>query len=140
MPTMGIKSATATDISFGPAPDYVPSFVQSHRVHIRGHIWLNDDQVDVAIPFRLLGGFTFKSNGTDGTAAMFTGIDKDTLDHFDSLAGLLWPVPTLSNNNKTLTMYLHAADHHEIYYYLFNIVTPDGMFEFPISDPIIVNR
>ena len=76
MTTKSIKTANPTNINFGPAPDYVPSFDQSHRIHIRGHIWLNDDTVDVAIPFQLIGGFTFKSNGADGTAAMFTGTDK----------------------------------------------------------------
>ena len=132
------RLATRTNITFAANPvapydpPYIASFDVSHRIHVRGHIWLNDDITSIDIPFKIANpGFSF-----DPTGPMFTSVNKNTLDHFDPCGGAFDP-PVLSSGNTVLTFAYKAVSNHMVYYYLFNIVCPGYRF---VVDPIIVNR
>ena len=134
--------ARGTGITFSPRPPYVATFHSNTdtRIHPRGHLWINHDNPPISIPFDLPGGFRFAQrapNDTDGRTAVSIGDKNNPNPNGFNDFGVFLPWPTLSTDGMTLTLNIKVPD-KKFYYYVFNIVGPNGAFS--INDPIIVNR
>ena len=129
-----VTSATPTPIKFGPAPKYVATFKKSHRMHVRGHIWLANETVPpLEITFTLSHGFKFNSSGK---GPMFLGTDANNLKVFDPCGGV-FSGPILASDTE-LSFSILIFDSKK-YFYLLNIIAP-GNKPFSVDDPIIVNK
>lgn len=137
-----VETANVTKINIAGAwPNYVVTFTPDTvtRVHLHGHIWLNNEQAALDMPFEVPAGFSFDSdpaNDTDGGLAMFISDNPGTVYDFPN--NVPFSRPTLSNNGRRLTFGVTEFD-HKVYYYLFNIRDKDSNL-ITVNDPIIVNR